>query len=61
MTLVQVITTFIFGILNNHSIVWRIAEVMHEHGTKITSSYVGQLYERRVHTLAESIQCNFVV
>jgi enoyl-[acyl-carrier protein] reductase I len=50
----------IFGVANDHSIAWGIAEAFHEHGATIGFSSVESLIERRVRPLAESIGSTFV-
>jgi enoyl-[acyl-carrier protein] reductase I len=60
MNLLQGKTALIFRVANDHSIAWGIDRVMHEQGAKIALSYSSQPLERRVRSLAESIQCNFV-
>jgi enoyl-[acyl-carrier protein] reductase I len=53
-------TALIFGVANDHSIAWGIAQAMHNHGARIALSYAGDFLERRVMPLAESIQASFV-
>ena len=60
MTLLEGKTAFIFGVANDHSIAWGIARAMHKQGARIALSYAGEVLERRVRLLAESIQCDFV-
>jgi enoyl-[acyl-carrier protein] reductase I len=60
MTLLEGKTALIFGVANDHSIAWGIAKAMHAHGASIALSYAGEVLERRVRPLAESIQCDFV-
>lgn len=50
----------IFGVANKHSIAWGIAEAFHEQGATLGLSYAGEVLERRVKPLAESIGCTFV-
>jgi len=50
----------IFGIANNRSIAWGIAQTMHEHGAELAFSYGLPQLERRVRPLAESIGVDFV-
>jgi len=50
----------IFGVANERSIAWGIARAFHAQGARIGLSYAGEVLERRVRPLAESIQCSFV-
>ena len=50
----------IFGIANNRSIAWGIAQAFHEQGATLGISYAGEALERRVKPLAESLGCTFV-
>lgn len=53
-------TALIFGVANERSIAWGITKAFHAHGAKIGLSYAGEVLERRVRPLAESIGCPFV-
>ncbi len=53
-------TALIFGVANERSIAWGITKAFHEHGAKIGLSYAGEVLEKRVRPLAESIGCPFV-
>ena len=53
-------TAMIFGLANKRSIAWGITQAFHEQGAKIGISYAGEVLERRVKPLAESIGCTFV-
>ena len=53
-------TALIFGVANQRSIAWGIAQAFHEHGATIGLSYAGPALERRVRPLAESIGVDFV-
>lgn len=53
-------TAIIFGVANKRSIAWGITQAFHEQGAKIGLSYAGEILERRVRPLAESIGCTFV-
>ncbi len=53
-------TALIFGVANQRSIAWGIAQAFHEQGATIGLSYAGPALERRVRPLAESIGCTFV-
>lgn len=50
----------IFGIANNRSIAWGIAQTMHEHGAEIGFSYGIPQLEKRVVPLAEELGVGFV-
>jgi enoyl-[acyl-carrier protein] reductase I len=50
----------IFGVANDHSIAWGIAQALHEAGATVGFSSVDSLIERRVRPLAESIGSTFV-
>jgi enoyl-[acyl-carrier protein] reductase I len=53
-------TALIFGIANKNSIAWGIAKAFHEAGATLGFSYAGEILERRVKPLAESIGVDFV-
>ncbi len=53
-------TALIFGIANDHSLAWGIAEAFHREGATLGFSYAGQALEKRVRPLAESIGVDFV-
>ena len=50
----------IFGVANDHSIAWGIAQALHADGAEIGFSSVEQLIDKRVRPLAESIGSTFV-
>jgi enoyl-[acyl-carrier protein] reductase I len=50
----------IFGVANDHSIAWGIAQALHEQGATLGFSSVESLIERRVRPLATSIGSTFV-
>ncbi len=50
----------IFGVANDHSIAWGIAQSLHAEGAEIGFSSVEQLIDKRVRPLAESIGSTFV-
>lgn len=60
MKLLEGKTALIFGIANNRSIAWGIAQAFHQHGAKIAMSYGGEKLERRVKPLAEEVGAPFV-
>ena len=53
-------TALIFGVANDHSIAWGIAEAFHTEGAEVGFSSVESLIERRVRPLAASIGSTFV-
>jgi enoyl-[acyl-carrier protein] reductase I len=53
-------TALIFGVANDHSIAWGIAEALHAEGAEVGFSSVESLIERRVRPLAASIGSTFV-
>ncbi len=60
MSLLEDKTALIFGIANQRSIAWGIAQAFHQHGARLGLSYAGEVLERRVRPLAEQIGCTFV-
>ena len=50
----------IFGVANQRSIAWGIAQAFHEHGAEIGFSYSSPRLEKRVRPLAEEIGVDFV-
>jgi enoyl-[acyl-carrier protein] reductase I len=50
----------IFGIANKNSIAWGIAQALHEEGATLGFSYAGEVLQKRVEPLAESIGVDFV-
>lgn len=50
----------IFGLANERSIAWGIAQAMHREGARIGIGYAGEALERRVRPLAEQLQCKWV-
>ncbi len=60
MSLLQGKNALVFGLANDRSIAWGITKALHEQGAAMGISYAGEVLERRVRPLAESIGCNFV-
>jgi enoyl-[acyl-carrier protein] reductase I len=60
MKLLEGKTALIFGLANKRSIAWGIAQAFHQHGAQLGFSYAGEVLERRVQPLAESIGVTFV-
>ena len=50
----------IFGVANDHSIAWGIAQALHAEGAEVGFSSVESLIDKRVRPLAESIGSTFV-
>lgn len=50
----------VFGLANERSIAWGITKAFHQQGAKIGVSYAGEVLERRVRPLAESLEIDFV-
>ena len=50
----------IFGVANNRSIAWAVAQTFSNAGAEVGISYAGEILKRRVEPLAESIGCDFV-
>ena len=50
----------IFGVANDHSIAWGIAQALHREGATLGFSYAGEKFERRVRPLAESLGSTFI-
>jgi enoyl-[acyl-carrier protein] reductase I len=53
-------TALIFGVANDHSIAWGIAQALHREGASLGFSYAGEKLERRVRPLAASLGSDFV-
>jgi enoyl-[acyl-carrier protein] reductase I len=60
MKLLEGKTALIFGIANDHSIAWGIAQAMHAHGARLAFSYSSEDLERRVRPLAERVNAAFI-
>lgn len=50
----------IFGVANDHSIGWGIAQALHEHGATVGFSSMESLLEKRVRPLAARLDAGFV-
>jgi enoyl-[acyl-carrier protein] reductase I len=50
----------IFGVANDHSIAWGIAQALHREGAELGFSYAVETLERRVRPLAESLGSDFI-
>ncbi|HEY0672517.1 MAG TPA: enoyl-ACP reductase [Longimicrobiales bacterium] len=51
----------VFGVANDRSIAWGIAEAMHKQGARLAFSYAGEVLEKRVRPLAESVKADLVI
>jgi enoyl-[acyl-carrier protein] reductase I len=51
----------VFGVANERSIAWGIAEAMHKQGAQLAFSYAGEVLEKRVRPLAESVGSELVI
>jgi len=51
----------ILGIANNMSMAWGIAQACHAEGAEIAVNYMGEIMEKRVRPLAESIGCPVIM
>jgi enoyl-[acyl-carrier protein] reductase I len=50
----------IFGVANDRSIAWGIAQSFHEEGAELGFNFLGEALEKRVRPLAESVQAKLV-
>lgn len=50
----------IFGVANERSIAWGIAEELHRAGANLAFTYAGEILEKRVRPLADSVGSQFV-
>ena len=53
-------TALIFGVANNRSIAWGIAQALYREGCELAFSYAGPALEKRVKPLAESVNAKLV-
>lgn len=51
----------VFGVANERSIAWAIAQAFHARGAKLGFTFVGEALERRVRPLAESVGSDLVL
>src|SRR6185436_19943291 len=51
----------IFGVANDRSIAWAIAEAFHAEGAELAFTFAGEVLEKRVRPLAESIGSKIVL
>ena len=50
----------VFGVANDRSIAWGIAQAMHEHGAELIFTYAGDALEKRVRPLAETVGADLI-
>lgn len=60
MNLLEGKNALIFGVANERSIAWGITQAFHQQGAAIGLSYAGEVLERRVRPLAESLDISFI-
>ncbi len=51
----------VFGVANDHSIAWAIAQAFRREGAELAFTYVGEAIEKRVRPLAESLDVRVVL
>jgi enoyl-[acyl-carrier protein] reductase I len=51
----------VFGVANERSIAWSITEAMHKHGARFCMTFAGEVLEKRVRPLAESVNAEMVL
>ena len=51
----------IFGVANDHSMAWGIAKALHDEGAEIALNYMGDIMEKRVRPLGESINAPVIM
>ncbi|MGH7829744.1 MAG: enoyl-ACP reductase FabI [Candidatus Binatia bacterium] len=51
----------IFGVANDRSIAWAIAEALHAEGAELAFTYAGEILEKRVRPLAEGIEAKIIL
>src|SRR4026209_1390373 len=51
----------IFGVANDRSIAWAIAEAVHAEGAELAFTYAGEVLEKRVRPLAEGIGSKIIL
>ena len=60
MKLLEGKNALVLGVANKRSIAWGITQALHEHGANVGISYAGEIFEKRVFPLAESLNIDFV-
>lgn len=61
MSLLQGKKALIFGIANDKSIAWAIAQALHRQGAELAITYAGEALEKRVRPLAESLNATVIL
>lgn len=51
----------VFGVANDRSIAWGIAEAMHKQGARLVFTYAGEVIEKRMRPLAESVGAELIL
>ena len=51
----------VFGVANDRSIAWGIAQAMHAQGARFAFTFAGEAFEKRVRPLAETVQTDLVL
>jgi enoyl-[acyl-carrier protein] reductase I len=51
----------IFGVANDKSIAWGIAQKLHDEGAELAFTYLNEVFEKRVRPLAESLGADIIV
>ena len=51
----------IFGVANDKSIAWGIAQMLHEEGADLAFTYAGEILEKRVRPLAEKVGSKIIL
>jgi enoyl-[acyl-carrier protein] reductase I len=51
----------VFGLANERSIAWGITQAMQQHGAKFVFTYAGEVMEKRVRPLAESVGAELIL
>ncbi|ACD97127.1 enoyl-ACP reductase FabI [Trichlorobacter lovleyi] len=60
MLLLQGKKALVFGVLNDKSIAWEIAQAFHEQGAELAITYADKAHEKRVRLLAESLDAKLI-
>ncbi len=51
----------ILGVANEKSIAWSIAQALHKEGAELAFTYAGEIFEKRVKPLAESLGSKYII
>lgn len=51
----------ILGVANDKSIAWSIAQALHKEGAELAFTYAGEIFEKRVKPLAESLGSKYIL